>query len=243
MAALSGSLNSSLQEARDLFFKQRNAIRAEGPMKRCLKAPTHSPEEKRLVHELMGLILRSEKRYEDAIKVYERIGDDYQAGYCALLKGDLKRVQKYWTPVLAKQPGHWCLTLYGLTTRQLQTCPTLLQIRHYLECDIACLITANRMEQLDNLLYYVDFLTQLNMEAPKLAGRALLNAGLVDRAGSYLLKGQGILPNDPEIYFHLGQYSAAQKSYNEARVMLKQCLMISPSYRPARDLLALIPLG
>jgi tetratricopeptide (TPR) repeat protein len=241
VAALSKSFGAPVQEARDLFFKQHNVRRAEAVMKRCLKEPTYSPEEKRLLFELMGLILRSQRRFEEAIKIYERIGDDYQAGYCALLKGDLKRVQRYWTTVLTRQPNHWCLTLYGLTTQQLQTCPTLLQIRHYLEGDIACLIAANRGEQLENLLSYSDFLTQLNLETPKFIGRALLNAGRHNRAGTYLLKAQSVLPNDPEIYYHLAQYSVIQKFYPQARIMLHQCLMISAAYHPAADLLTQIP--
>jgi len=234
------SLEYHLKEARDLFFKQRNAIKAEAAIRRCLKCEFKNDEEKKMVLELLALIYRSQQKFEDAIKTYERLNDTYQAGYCALLKGDIKRVQRFWHPVLERQPNHWCLTLYGLVTKQLQTCPTLLQVRHYIETDIETIIDARRTDYLDNLLSYVEFLSQFNLETPKMVGRALMYSGKLDIAGPYLVRGQAALPNDPEIYFHLGQYSIFQKQEKDARVLLGQCLLMNPHYRPAAELLASI---
>lgn len=231
---------SYLQEARDLFFREKDPVKAEMALRSHLSAPK-TIYEKRAVFELMGLILRAQQRYEEASKYYEQIGDFYQLGYCAMLQGRLQTVQQAWGRVLASRQNHWCVSLYGLITRQLRSYPTIFQVRNHMESDIANLIAANRSDYLENLLGYVDFLTQINLEAPKFAGRSLMNAGLLDRAGGYLLKGQKTLPNDPEIYFHLGQYSAAVNHFKEAELMLKQCLMISPSYRPAGDLLAQLP--
>jgi len=47
--------------------------------------------------------------------------------------------------------------------------------------------------------------------------------------------GQKILPNDPEIYYHLGQYSQSVGALSEAKSMYKHCLLLSPSYTPAKD--------
>jgi tetratricopeptide (TPR) repeat protein len=68
-----------------------------------------------------------------------------------------------------------------------------------------------------------------------------MHAGHLQEAGSFLIRGQKALPNDPEIYFHLGQYSMALNHHTEARLMLKQCLLISPTYRPASELLGKLP--
>jgi tetratricopeptide (TPR) repeat protein len=234
------SLEYHLKEARNQFFKEHNTQKAEAAIRRCLKTPFRNDEEKKMILELQALIYRNQLKFEDAIKTYEKLNDNYQAGYCALLKGDLKRIQKYWQPVIEKQPNHWCLTLYGLVTKQLQTCPTLLQVRHYLETDIETLIDARRSDYLENLLSYLDVLTQFNLETPKMMGRALMYSNHLDRAKSYLVRGQSVLPNDPEIYFHLGQYSVYQKQPAEARVLLGQCLLMNPHYRPASELLASI---
>lgn len=231
---------SYIQPARDLFFKQHDPLKAEETLQACLDQPKIL-EEKRATYELMGLILRDQKKFSQAIRTYDKIQDPYQAGYCALLQGDLPTVQQYWSKLLVSRQNHWCVHLYGMVTQQLRTYPTLFQIRNHIESDIANLIAAGRADYLENLLSYVEFLTQINLETPKFAGRSLMHSGWLNRAGAFLIKGQKSLPNDPEIYFHLGQYSMALQHYNEASLMLKQCLLISPTYRPASDLLSTIP--
>ncbi|WP_303673256.1 tetratricopeptide repeat protein [Vampirovibrio chlorellavorus] len=229
---------SQLNEARDLLFRERKAPAAEKSLGPLMKqAKSFSAEEQRALFELMGLALRAQGRFVEAAELYTQVHDYYQSGYCAMLQGKTQAMQQAWSRVLSQRQNHWCVSLYGLISGQLRTVPTIFQIRNHMESDIANLIAANRVEYLENYLNYVDFLTQVNLEAPKFAGRALMNAGWLDRAGKYLLQGQKALPNDPEIYFHLGQYSMASKHLKEARLMLNQCLLISPTYRPASDLL------
>jgi tetratricopeptide (TPR) repeat protein len=229
-----------LQEARNLFFGQKNALKAEESLRPFMDKP-ENPEEKTAVYELMGLILRQQNRFADAKLLYEAIGDDYQAGYCALLMGDIPEVQAHWTHVLMARQNHWAGALFGMVTHQLRAYPTLFQIRNHLESDIMNLLAAHQYLYLENLLNHVDFMTQLNLESPKFAGRALMHAGSLERAGEFLIKGQKALPNDPEIYFHLGQYSLQLRHHKEAQLMLKQCLMISPAYTPAKELLKQLP--
>ena len=199
-----------------------------------------SNQEKRATYELMGNILRSQGKFDQAVKLYEQINDFYQAGYCRMLQGRLQDVQPYWGRTLLERNNHWCVSLYGLVTKQLGTYPTLFQIRNHIESDIANLIAAKQEKYLQNLLSYIDFLTQINLESPKFAGRALMHAGHLEQAVGFLVRGQKALPNDPEIYFHLGQYSMTLGHQKEASLMLKQCLLISPTYRPASELLGKI---
>jgi len=227
---------SYIQQARDLFYRQNDAAQAEAVLRPYMDTP-RDLQEKRAVHELMGLILRRQLKFNDALKIYEGINDFYQAGYCLMLQGQLNSVQPYWGKSLLERNNHWCVSLYGLLTKQLATYPTLFQIRNHIESDIANLIAAKQGVYLDNLLSYVDFLTQINLETPKFAGRALMHAGHLPQARDFLVRAQKALPNDPEIYFHLGQYSIALDHATEARLMLKQCLLISPTYRPAKELL------
>lgn len=232
---------SYLAPVRDQFFKVHQVREAEKALKPILDEPSRELSERRAIYELMGLILRAQKRFEEAYSIYDKIDDAYQAGYCAMLLGDLPLVQHQWSKVLLTRSNHWCISLYGMVTQQLRSYPSLFQIRNHLESDIANLIDANQTTFVKNLLMHVDFLSQLNLESPKFAGRALMHAGWLDQAGPYLVQGQKLLPNDPEIYFHLAQYSLAQQHYKEANLMLKQCLLISPYYVPAKDLMQQLP--
>jgi tetratricopeptide (TPR) repeat protein len=232
---------SYIAPARDQLFKARNAKQAEILLQPFVQNPPVNPCEKRAVFELMALIFREQKRFEDAYTLYEAIDDSYQAGYCALLLGNIPMVQHQWGRTLQSRGNHWCISLYGMVTQQLRTYPTLFQIRNQLESDIANLIAANQTEFVRNLLRHVDLLAQLNLESPKFAGRALMHAGWLEEAGKFLVQGQKLLPNDPEIYFHLAQFSSLQHHYQEARLMLKQCLLISPSYTPAKELMQQLP--
>ncbi|WP_373532139.1 hypothetical protein [Vampirovibrio sp.] len=231
---------SYIQEARDFMFRDKDPAKAEAALRPFLSQP-ESAEEQRAVYELMGIILRAQSQYSEAAKLYQQLGDHYQVGYCAMLQGKTQPMQQAWGKMLAVRQNHWCIALYGLIHRQLRSYPTIFQIRNHMESDLANLIAAQQTDYLESFLSHVDLLTQINLETPKFAGRALMNAGWLNRAGKYLLQGQKTLPNDPEIYFHLGQYSAALDHIKEARLMLKQCLMISPTYRPASELLASLP--
>lgn len=229
-----------LDESRRKFFFDHDAATAYQLIKPSLWKRTLSEQERRATVELAGLILRDQKKFEDAAKLYRDIGDDYQAGYCMLLAGKMNDVRPYWARLAGKRPNHWCVSLFGMITHQITAYPTLLQVRNHLESDVTNLIAANQVQFLENLLMYADFLAQLNMEAYKFLGRALMYVGWLDKAEPFLLKGQKTLPNDPEVYFHLGQYSVHRKLYKDARLMLNQCLLISPAYTPARELLATI---
>lgn len=235
-----------VREVRDAFFKAKDADKAWSLIQPQIARPDKAwpMPVLRAVFELAALILRARKDYPKAASLYVTIEDWYQAGYCDLLCGNLAGVQNHWMTVLKQRQSHWCLALYGLISQQLSSWPSLLQIRNHLESDIANLIDADQWTYLESLLSYCDMLVQLNLETPKFMGRALLNHDKtqsddwLDKSEKFLMQGQQILPNDPEIYYHLGQLYHRQKRYDEAVLMLKQCLMISHTYTPAKELMA-----
>lgn len=226
-----------LAEPRDALFKENDTARAHSLLAALMHQRKLSGLEKIAATELACLIERSRGNYQLALDQYHKIEDWYQAGYCAMLLGNLAQAQQYWTRLIQKRQNHWCLTLFGLVTRQLNCIPTTFQLRNHLESDIANLLHANRPEYLENLLTYTDFLGQINLEVFKFLGRSLMYAGWLKRAEPFMMKGQKTLPNDPEIYYHLGQLYHKQNRLEESALMLQQCLMITPSYTPARDLL------
>ncbi len=230
-----------LTEARNTFFKQKDPGAAYKLVQPYLWKKSLSTEERRAAVELGGLILRAQKKYVDARKLYIEINDFYQSGYCDMLAGNVEGARSAWQKVVKQRENHWCLSLFGLINRQLNTYPTTFQVRNHIESDIANLIHAGQFQYLDNLLSYAEFLSQLNLEAYKFMGRALMINGFLDQAGTYLVKGQKSIPNDPEIYYHLAQYSLTKHQDIEAKMMANQCLLISPFYTPAQRLLEKLP--
>ena len=231
-----------LKSARDRFYRERDPQGALGLLTPYLKKRPKDVIENRVLVELACLCLRTLKRYSEAKTLYESIQDNYQAGYCELLQGRYTNVQKHWLPILQKRTNHWCLHLYGMTTRQLNSFPTLFEIRNHLECDINNLIRAGQLTMVDNIVSYADFLQQFNLETCKFIGRAMINARDLDpawreRGAEFLMRGQKALPNDPEVYYHLGQYKIETGELEDARLLLNQCLLISASFSPARELM------
>ena len=236
------SFLSFLTPARDKLFKDKDPQGTYALLAPLLRKKPANIAERRALYELAGLCLRELKRYDEAITLYNDIGDGYQAGYCELLHGRYANVQKHWLPLIQNRGNHWCLHLYGLITRQLATYPTLFQIRNHLESDIGNLIRAGQMPMVENIVSYADFMQQLNLETCKFIGRAFFNArevepACLDRAAEFLMKGQKALPNDPEVYYHLGQYQLEKGELDDARVMFNQCLLISPTFLPAKELM------
>lgn len=192
------------------------------------------------VAQMLGWAYTQKADYDQAAQSFMEIQDYYQAGYSMMLKGDLAQTFELWKFLFTTRTNHWALSLLGMVTVRLNAFPTFLQIRNHLEADIHHLIRAGQTQMAHNIVYYVDILGEINYEAYKFVGRGLLNADCTEQAGPFLQKGQQVLPNDPEIYYHLGQYYAALGQYDEAQVVLKQCLMMSPVYVPAKDMLARI---
>jgi tetratricopeptide (TPR) repeat protein len=233
---------STITQARQAFFRDKNPMTAHEAISPLLAGRRQlSPMERMMTIELGALILRALKQYREAQQLYLEGGDDYQAGYCEMLQGNLSSIKSHWGRVINQRHNHWCLVLFGMVTRQLNSYPTMLQIRNHIECDIANLIDAGQHQLVENVLCYGEFLVQFNMEAYKFLGRALMHAGWLDHCEPLLLKSQKTLPNDPEIYYHLGQYHTLRSQPEKARLMLNQCLLITPTYTPARDLLQQLP--
>jgi tetratricopeptide (TPR) repeat protein len=226
-----------LEPARHALFQEQDAETALKLLHPLQYKPL-SASQQRAMWDLAALAYRQQRRFDLAYQIYLREENPFLAGYCLLLAGEVNSIGQYWTPLLERRPNHWCATLWGLVTGRLMLWPTFLQIRNFLEADIASLIHAQQFLMLENLLTVGENLVQINMETPKYMGRAMMNAGWLDRAEPYFMQAQKLLPQDPEIYFHLAQLRQRQGQTEELPLLLKQCLMIIPGYVPAKKMLA-----
>lgn len=173
--------------------------------------------------------------YAKARDFYLTFDAFYHAGYCEVLMGNLPAAEELWKKCRDSEVKYWSDCFKSLLRGFMGYVPTFLGIRNHLEVDLGYLLRANQSKYAENIISLVDELLQINLESYKFVGKALLNNGYVNLAAKYLLEGQKILPNDPEIYYHLGLYSLQVNAPAEARNMFKHCILISPAYTPAKD--------
>jgi tetratricopeptide (TPR) repeat protein len=201
------------------------------------KANTTVPDTLTALGELLGLAHMQLGAYPNAETVFREAGLLYLQGYAALLGQNTQACHYAWTKLAEEQPKHWGLYLLAMSQRSLNYAPSFMQIRNFIETDISNLLRAKCWAYLENITCYFDYLAQINPEVYKLSGRSFLNEGKMIVAHKLLSQAQHYLPQDPEIYYHLGQYYEACQSPTEAVLMLKQAVMMNPTYGPAKELL------
>ncbi len=193
--------------------------------------------------ELVGYACWHRKNYRKAAEAFERADNPFLCGYVHLLEGQLAKA----FDALATLPNdgvvtpnltHWGRILLGLVSGQLQTLPTVLQVRQNLERDVAHLAIAGQQRMINQLCQYAPVLAQVNTETYKFIGRGLLNSGFAPQSESWLLMAHQLNISDPELYYHLGELYVAKQEYASAKRALQQCLMMTDQYPPARYLLA-----
>ncbi len=185
----------------------------------------------------LGTLYFENLEFEKAKSIFIELGEKYQVGYCELLLGDIEAARKSWDDAPDSGPVNWARCLPDLLNLDVTQIPTFLQIRNHLEIDLTYLIRSNNLSFANNLIECSQVFITINLETYKYIGRALLNNNYPNLGLKYLLEGQEALPQDPEIYFHLAQYSIMTNQLVECKHLLKKCLNINKYYSPARKLL------
>jgi len=186
---------------------------------------------------LLALAYFENREYEKARLLYKKLKMSYQEGYCELLLGNDFNAAEIWFEAEDSPAVSWGRCLVNFVNLKVEYVPTFLQIRNFLEYDIGQLIRAQQFEFAENLISCNEVLANINLETYKFIGRALLHNGFVRQSKSYLMKSQSIIPNDPEVYYHLAQYHYQMNEYDEAKKMATKCLYLNANYTPARQLL------
>lgn len=175
---------------------------------------------------------------EQAALLFRAHNNLYMAGLCEALAGLPQDAVADWETLLHQRPQHWCLHAFGLIKGTLALTPNFLGIRLFLEMDLWTVIRAGRLDYADNITYFADILQDVHLEAPKLLAKPWLYNGFPQRAYTLLMRGLSRLPHDPEAFYHLGHYYRITDDIDQAKLMWRQALMISPQYWPAQKQLA-----
>lgn len=171
-----------------------------------------------------------------ALNYYKLAGAHYQEGFCELLLGNEPKAKELWYSIPENSAVLWGRSLLDFINLEIKKLPSFLQIRNFLECDIGHFIRTDNLEYAENLISCNEVLAQLNLESYKFIGRALFNYGFLAQSYKYFEKSRKLIDNDPEIYFHLGQYFYSTNDTKECIKMLDKCVELNKEYTPAIDL-------
>lgn len=172
---------------------------------------------------------------DKAIEIYNSLEAYYQIGFCEVLQGNLSAAVNAWRHCPDSEVRHWAKCLETILKGYIHKVPTFLNVRNHLEADLGYLLRFNQIEYGQSIINLADNFEDINLESYKFIARAMLHNGHENMSVHYLIKAQQILPNDPEVYYHLGQYSMFVDAPKEAETMFKHCLLLSPTYTPAKD--------
>lgn len=233
------ALLSQIKLARQQLFVQNNPADAQVTLLEAIAQLDSSQPgwERRMAFDILAYAHLAQRAYDDAIDAFDNANNDYMSGYVMMLKGEMAAAYQRWQPIIKVRETHWAACLYGMIARKLEFYPSFLQIRNQVEGDIMNLARAGQLSMVGNIVMHAQLMSEINYEAYKFVGRALLYSGMIQEASRFLLLGQRLLPNDPEVYYHLGQYYEMTQQFDEAKVVCQQCLMMNPTYLPAKEML------
>lgn len=226
------NLDVVLSEARnEIFIKKNFSSGIE------LLTSVECPETE--LHELLAFAYLENKQFANAANEYDILQKPYQQGLCELLQGNEYKARNLWYNAQENSVIQWAQTLYGFIHLRADRIPSYLQIRNYLEVDLGYLLKANQIEYAENLISCEDVMADINLETYKFIGRALFNNGYENLSVEFFMKSRDILPNDPEVYYHLAQYSFKVGSFRDVKLMAESCLDINKNYFPAKRIIEL----
>lgn len=159
-------------------------------------------------------------------------------GYCELLKGNVNEARKILTPIRDKDlRADWAYLLVQFMNNYIQFMPSYLQVRNFLEIDIALLIKAGLSQAVENVINACDIFYEINQESYKFIARVMFNYDYPTIAKIFLNKGVAKSYNDPELHFIYGNYHLHYKNKLLARHEFETCLDVLPGYYPAKMML------
>ena len=176
-----------------------------------------------------------QKKYQEALEVFDEIQDYYSAGLCSLLlKNELKACE-YWRKSCKYSPASdWGLAVLDLINlkkpiRNL----SFFQTRAQLEIYINLFIENDLIEWAQNLVSMCDVLYRANPESYKFIARALYSNGYFGLAITFCKKTLKLFYSDPEAFLIMSQCYYLIGDLGEALDCINRVNAIVDDYFPA----------
>lgn len=174
---------------------------------------------------------------EGCRQFFEQNGYNLEAAYCYLLEDDLKNAKELFARSSEKDiRAQWGIFLCGLIEKRVNTYPSYLQLRNFLEIDLNILIRYYKGDYVENIIMYADWLCTINPEVHKYIGRVLLKCGYENEGIYFLKQAENYFYNDPELHYLLAEYYFDKNDRQNTLLYAEKCLGVLPGYFPAINL-------
>lgn len=159
-------------------------------------------------------------------------------GYCKMLKNEVNEARKIFTAIRDNDiRADWAYLFIQFMNNYIQFMPSYLQVRNFLEIDIALLLKAGLSEAAENVINACDIFYQINQESYKFIARVMFNYGYPSVAKIFLDRGVERCYNDPELHFLYGNYYLHYDNLTLAKHEFETSLEVLPDYYPAKMML------
>ena len=182
------------------------------------------------------------KHYDKAKEIFLNNDMLYEAGFSALLAGNLNSARLIWKEV--KDPclatGWGLIILDVIENKPFTKSPGYFQTRAFYEVYLNRFIENKLYDWADNMIDAYKFFTRSNSEVPKFIARILAFWGYSSLVHEFAEISKKICYFDPEIHFIEAEMYLAEEKYNQAYDAVKETLKVSPGYFPAAKMKEMI---
>ena len=182
------------------------------------------------------------KHYDKAKEIFLNNDMLYEAGFSALLAGNLNSARLIWKEV--KDPclatGWGLIILDVIENKPFTKSPGYFQTRAFYEVYLNLFIENKLYDWADNMIDAYKFFTRSNSEVPKFIARILAFWGYSSLVHEFAEISKKICYFDPEIHFIEAEVYLAEEKYNQAYDAVKETLKVSPGYFPAAKMKEMI---
>lgn len=183
-----------------------------------------------------------EKKYKEALEIFENCQELYYSGLCSLLLKDEQKAKDYFEKSCSYSPSsQWGLAVLDLIhLKRPKKRPSFFQTRAFLEIYISFFIENGLIEWAENMVSMCDTFYLSNPESYKFIARALFANGYFDLAMTFCEKSLKLFYVDPEAFLILSQCHYLKGDLGEALDCVNRINALISDYYPTilfRDVL------
>lgn len=183
-----------------------------------------------------------EKKYKEALEIFENCQELYYSGLCSLLLKDEQKAKDYFEKSCSYSPSsQWGLAVLDLIhLKRPKKRPSFFQTRAFLEIYISLFIENGLIEWAENMVSMCDTFYLSNPESYKFIARALFANGYFDLAMTFCEKSLKLFYVDPEAFLILSQCHYLKGNLGEALDCVNRINALISDYYPTilfRDVL------
>ena len=183
-----------------------------------------------------------EKKYKEALEIFENCQELYYSGLCSLLLKDEQKAKDYFEKSCSYSPSsQWGLAVLDLIhLKRPKKRPSFFQTRAFLEIYISFFIENGLIEWAENMVSMCDTFYLSNPESYKFIARALFANGYFDLAMTFCEKSLKLFYVDPEAFLILSQCHYLKGNLGEALDCVNRINALISDYYPTilfRDVL------